>query len=123
MRIQGIVRLHPIAMMSIDATLFKGAPDDRSLLQNSTFEERDGEVVLVARGQISRLAFENRVNPNTAYAVASSGWVDLPASLERLVANNWFDVRELRGGIEIRLGTAARKLLERDQEGSKTASG
>ena len=70
------------------------------------------------------MAFENRVNPNTAYAVSSSGWVDLPASLERLAANGWVDVRELRGGIvEIRLGTAARKLLERDQEGSKTASG
>ena len=56
-----------------------------------------------------------------AYAVASSGWIDLPASLKRLSANDWLDVRELRGGIvEIRLGTAARKLLE---EGSKTASG
>jgi len=102
------------------ATVLSCFLEKRTLIRDSAFEERDGEVVLVARGQISRLAFENRVNPNTAYAVASSGWVDLPASLERLVANNWFDVRELRGGIvEIRLGTAARKLLE---EGS-TASG
>ena len=102
------------------ATVLSCFLEKRTLIRDSAFEERDGEVVLVARGQISRLAFENRVNPNTAYAVSSSGWVDLPASLERLVANNWFDVRELRGGIvEIRLGTAARKLLE---EGS-TASG
>jgi len=35
------------------------------------------------------------------------------ASLERLAANGWLDVRELRGGIvEIRLGAAARKLLD-----------
>jgi len=91
--------------------------EKRSLVQNATFEERDGEIVLVARGSISKLAFENRVNPHTAYAVASSGWVDLPASLERLAANGWVDVRELRGGIvEIRLGAAERKLLERGQE-------
>jgi len=39
------------------------------------------------------------------------------ASLERLAANGWLDVRELRGGIvEIRLRAAARKLLERGQE-------
>jgi len=62
------------------------------------------------------LAFERRVNPHISYSVGSTGWIDLPASLTRLVANNWLDVRELRGGIEIRLGTAARKLLGRDQE-------
>ena len=105
------------------AVLVSCFEEKRSLVQNATFEERDGEIVLVARGSISKLAFENRVNPNTAYAVSSSGWIDLPASLERLAANGWVDVRELRGVVEIRLGTAARKLLERDQEGSKTASG
>ena len=94
-----------------------------SLVDGAVFEERGGETVLAARGPIAKLAFERRINPHIAYSVGSTGWVDLGASLKRLAANGWFDVRELRGGIEIRLGTAARKLLERDQEGSKTASG
>ena len=100
------------------AVLVSCFEEKRSLVQGADFEQgEDGEPVLVGRGPISKLAFENRVNPHTAYAVASSGWIDLPASLKRLSANDWLDVRELRGGIvEIRLGTAARKLLERDHE-------
>ena len=102
------------------AVLLSAFEERRSLVDGAVFEERDGETVLAARGPLSKLAFERRVNPHISYSVGSTGWVDLGASLKRLSANGWFDVRELRGGVvEIRLGTAARKLLE---EGS-TASG
>jgi len=68
----------------IDATpLFKGAPDDRSLLQNSTFEERDGEVVLVARGPISKLAFENRAIRKAARPRAGNPASQWPSSSKR----------------------------------------
>ena len=114
-----------VADVATVAVLLSCFEEQRSLVDGAVFEQgEDGEPVLVGRGPLSKLAFERRVNPHISYSVGSTGWVDLGASLKRLVANSWIDVRELAGGrIEIRLGTAAKKLLDRGQEGSKTASG
>ena len=99
------------------AVLPSAFEERRSLVGGAVFEERDGETVLAARGPIAKLAFERRINPHISYSVGSTGWVDLGPGLKRLAANGWFDVRELAGGrVEIRLGTRARKLLERGQE-------
>ncbi|MBA3380367.1 MAG: hypothetical protein H0T97_00680 [Actinobacteria bacterium] len=85
----------------------------RSLIIDTHFEDaEEGEPVLVGRGSLTRIRFEPGVNPQLE-APTGAGHVDLPRAVERLAANGWFDVRELRGGIEIRLGERARKLLER----------
>ncbi len=95
-----------IAALSVTLWMFE---EKRSLVDDADFDQgEDGESVLVASRPLARLAFERRINPHISYSVGSTGWVDLGASLKRLAANGWVDVREVAGRrVEIRLGERA----------------
>jgi len=102
-----------VGTLSVVLSMFE---ERRSLVDGADFEQgENGESVLVGSGPLAKLAFERRVNPHINYAVGSTGWIDLGASLKRLAANGWLDIREpARSRVEIRLGDRAKTLLERD---------
>ncbi|MBA3382153.1 MAG: hypothetical protein H0T97_09885 [Actinobacteria bacterium] len=107
-----------VADVATVAVLLSCFEEQRSLVESADFEQgEDGEPVLVGRGPLAKWAFTRRINPHIQYSVGSTGWVDLGASLKRLAANGWVDVREVaRGRTEIKLGPAARELLDRDHQ-------
>jgi len=107
-----------VADIATVAVLLSCFEEQRSLVESADFEQgEDGEPVLVGRGPLAKWAFTRRINPHIQYSVGSTGWVDLGASLKRLAANGWVDVREVaRGRTEIKLGPAARELLDRDHQ-------
>jgi len=108
-----------VADVGTVATFISMFTERRSLIVDTHFEDsEEGELILVGRGSLTRIRFEPGVNPPLE-APSGAGYVDLPRAVERLAANGWLDVRERSGGrIEIRPGTRARKLLERDHGGS-----
>jgi len=107
-----------VADVGTVATFMSMFEERRSLIIDTHFENsEEGELILVGRGSLTRIRFEPGVNPQLE-APSGAGYVDLPRAVERLVANQWLDVRGRSGGrIEIRLGERARKLLERQERG------
>jgi len=92
-----------------------------SLITGATFEEEDGETVLVVPGAIGGdVRFQRGANGD-ALDSSDSGHVRVRVALSACVRNKWFTAEQAGGQLRIKLGERARKVRE-GKEGAKAAA-
>jgi hypothetical protein len=86
------------------------------LIAGATFEEEDGEHVLVIPGAIgSDIRFQGRANGDSLDST-DSGHVRVKVALSACVRNKWLTAEQAGGQLRIKLGERARKVREGKEE-------
>ena len=82
-----------------------------SLFANGTFEEEDGELVLVVPGFGGDLRLQRGANGDSVNSI-DSGHVRVRVVLSTCVRNEWFTAEQAGGQLRIKLGERAKKVRE-----------